>query len=171
LWTAVSIAGVVVVVVGSSGSPSWSLRGDLFAVGALMCWTVYWMVSKRVRETLPAFEYMSAVTIAAALVVTPVALGSGRVAGVRWQDWVWLVLFVAGAQGGHTILAWSHEQVDVSVSSLLILIEPVVSSVVAFLVLGEALPAIAIAGGVVAIGAIGMVIWRATRERRSDVAA
>ena len=60
---------------------------------------------------------------------------------------------------------------EVSVSSLLIRIEQVVSSVVAFLVLGEALPAIAIAGGVVAIGAIGMVIWRATRERRSDVAA
>jgi len=170
LWTGVSIAGVVVVVVGSSGSPSWSLRGDLFAVGALLCWTVYWILSKRVRETLPAFEYMAAVTFGAALVVTPVALGSGQVTGVRWRDWLWLVLFVAGAQGGHTILAWSHEQVDVSISSLVILIEPVVSSVVAFFVLGETLPAIAIAGGAVAVGAIGVVIRRAIRERRPDVA-
>jgi drug/metabolite transporter (DMT)-like permease len=168
LWTGISLAGVVVVIVGSSGSPAWSLRGDLFAVGSLLAWTVYWLVSKRVRQTLPAFEYMTAVTVTAALVVTPVALASGERFHVRWQDWLWLVLFVAGAQGGHTILAWSHEQIEVSVSSLLILIEPVVSSAVAFVVLGETLAPVAILGGIVAIGAIGVVIRRATRRPQGE---
>ncbi len=166
LWTGVSLVGIVVVVVGTSGNPAWSLRGDLLAVGALLAWTVYWMLSKHVRETLHAFEYMAAVTVVAALVITPVALASGESFSVRWQDWLWLVLFVAGAQGGHTILAWSHEQVDVSISSLLILIEPVISSAVAFFVLGETLGLVAVLGGVVAIAAVGVVIRRATRTSK-----
>ena len=162
IWTGVSLAGAVVVIVGSSGTPQWSLKGDLFAVGALFAWSTYWVVSKRVRRVVPAFEYISAVTLVAALVVTPVALLSGQSFHVRWQDWLWLVVFVAGAQGGHTLLAWSHAQVDVSVSSLLVLAEPVISPVAALIILGEPLPALSIAGGLVTVLAVAMVIRRAT---------
>jgi len=168
-WTAVSLAGVVLVVLGSSGTPVWSLKGDLLAVGALLAWTVYWLVSKRVRQDVPAIDYMTAVTVIAAVVVSPVALLSGESFAIRWQDWLWLLLFVAGAQGGHSILAWSHAQVDVSISSLLILAEPVISAVAALLILGEPLPALSIAGGLVAVLSVGMVIRRATRAAREAV--
>jgi drug/metabolite transporter (DMT)-like permease len=163
-WTGVSLLGVVLVILGTSGSPDWSLAGDLLAVGALFAWTFYWLRSKRVREEIPAVEYMSAVTIVAALVVTPLALASGQSFAMRWQDLLWLVVFVAGAQIGHSLLAWSHAQVDVSVSSLMILIEPVVSSAAAWLILGEDLTALTIAGGMVTLLAVGMVIRRATRS-------
>jgi drug/metabolite transporter (DMT)-like permease len=162
-WTGVSLVGVVLVIVGTSGSPAWSLRGDLLAVGALLAWTVYWIRSKRVREEVPAVEYMSAVTIVAAFVVTPLALVSGQGFAIQWKDLLWLGVFVAGAQIGHSLLAWSHSQVDVSVSSLMILIEPVVSSAAAWLILGESLTAVAIAGGVVTLVAVGAVVRRATR--------
>jgi drug/metabolite transporter (DMT)-like permease len=168
-WTGVSLVGVVLVILGSSGTPVWSLKGDLFAVGALLAWTTYWLVSKRVRKTLPAFEYMTAVTVTAALVVTPLALLSGQSFHVRWQDWLWLVVFVTGAQGGHTLLAWSHAQVEVSVSSLLVLVEPIISPVVALIILGEPLPALSIAGGSLAVLAVGMVIKRATRTAKDEV--
>src|SRR5262245_14243737 len=162
-WTGVSLIGVVLVIVGTSGSPDWSLAGDLLAVGALVAWSLYWLRSKRVREEIPAVEYMSAVTIVAALVVTPLALASGQSFAMRWQDLVWLIVFVAGAQLGHSLPAWSHAQVEVSVSSLMILIEPVVSSAAAWLLLGEDLTALTIAGGALTLIAVGMVIRRATR--------
>jgi drug/metabolite transporter (DMT)-like permease len=168
-WTGVSLVGVVVVILGSSGTPVWSLRGDLLALGALFAWTVYWLLSKRLREDMPALEYMTAVTLVAAIVVTPVAFLSGQSFTVRWQDLWWLVLFVAGAQGGHSLLAWSHAQVDVSISALLILVEPVLSPVAALLILGEPLPALSIAGGVLTVAALGMVIRRATRGAKEDV--
>jgi drug/metabolite transporter (DMT)-like permease len=167
-WTVVSLIGVVLVVIGSSGTPVWSLEGDLLAVGALFAWTTYWLLSKHVRRDVPAIDYMTAVTIIAAIVVTPVALLSGESFTIRWQDWLWLVLFVVGAQGGHSILAWSHAQVDVTISSLLILAEPVISSVAALLILGEPLPALSIAGGVVTVVAVGMVIRRATRAAKEE---
>jgi drug/metabolite transporter (DMT)-like permease len=169
VWTAVSLGGVVLVILGSSGTPVWSLQGDLWAVGALLAWTTYWLLSKRVRQEVRAIEYMTAVTVIAAIVVTPVALLSGQGLAVRWQDLLWLVLFVATAQGGHSLLAWSHAQVDVSISSLLILAEPIISAVSALVFLGEPLPALSIAGGLVAVLAVGVVIRRATRTAKEAV--
>jgi len=161
--TGVSLSGVVLVIVGSSGTPVWSLGGDLLAAGALVAWTTYWLLTKHLREQIAALEYMTAVTLIAALFVTPVALLSGQSFDLRWQDLWWLVLFVAGAQGGHSLLAWSHAQVDVSISSLLILVEPVIAPVAALIFLGEDLPLLSIAGGLIAVVAVGVVIRRATR--------
>jgi drug/metabolite transporter (DMT)-like permease len=164
-WTGVSLLGVVLVAVGQSGTPVWSLRGDLFAVGALLVWTVYFLISKRVRRAVPAVEYMTTVTLISAVVITPVALLSGEpLSGVRMQDWLWLGLFVAGAQGGHVALAWAHAHVDVSVSSLLILAEPAISAVAALVFLGEPITALAIAGGGVVLASVAAIVRRATRS-------
>jgi drug/metabolite transporter (DMT)-like permease len=163
-WTLVSLAGVLLVTVGQSGTPVWSLGGDLLAVGALVVWTVYFLVSKRVRQDVPAVEYMTTVTLVAAVVITPVALLSGQpLGGIRIQDWLWLGLFLVGAQGGHVLLAWAHAHVDVSVSSLLILAEPVVSATAALVFLGEPITALAILGGVVGLVAVAAIVRRATR--------
>ena len=170
LWTAVSLGGVAMVIVGSSGTPVWSLTGDLLAFGSLLVWTAYWLLSKRVRQSVSAIEYMTTVTIVAAAFVTPLWLISGEPAAMRWQDWLWILLFVAGAQAGHSLLAWSHEQIDVSISSLLTLVEPVIAAVAALVFLGEPLPALSIAGGIVAIGAVGAVVYRATRRAKEPVA-
>jgi drug/metabolite transporter (DMT)-like permease len=170
LWTGVSLAGVVLVIVGSSGTPVWSLAGDLLALGSLFAWTTYWLLSKQVRRGVPAIEYMTTVTIGAALFLTPVWLVSGQSRTMRWQDWMWTLLFVGGAQAGHSVMAWSHAQIDVSVSSLITLAEPVVSSVAALVFLSESLPALSIAGGLVAVMAVGMVVRRATRAAGEPVA-
>jgi drug/metabolite transporter (DMT)-like permease len=162
-WTAVSMAGVVLVIVGSSGTPVWSLGGDLLAVGSLLAFTVYFLASKRVRRDVPAIEYMTAVTLIAAIVVTPMALLSGQtLPGLRWTDAAWLALFVLGAQGGHVLLAWAHAQVDVSVSSLMILAEPIIAAVAALIFLGEPLRPLEIAGGAVVIVSVGAILRRAT---------
>ncbi|MDP8956470.1 MAG: DMT family transporter [Actinomycetota bacterium] len=171
MWTMVSLGGVGLVIIGSSGTPVWSLAGDLLAFGSLLVWTAYWLLSKRVRESVPAIEYMATVTIVAAVCVTPLWLLSGQTGGMRWQDWLWILLFVAGAQAGHSLLAWSHEQIDVSISSLLTLVEPVIAAVAALVFLGEPLPAISIAGGLVAIVAVGAVVRRATRRAEEEAVA
>ena len=170
-WTAVSLGGVGMVIVGSSGTPVWSLAGDLLAFGSLLVWTAYWLLSKRVRRSVPAIEYMTTVTIVAAAFVTPLWLVSGEPAAMRWRDWLWILLFVAGAQAGHSLLAWSHEQIDVSISSLLTLVEPIIAAVAALVFLGEPLPALSIAGGLVAIVAVGAVVRRATRRAEDEAVA
>jgi len=164
LWTAVSLGGVVLVTLGSAGTPAWSLYGDLLALGSLVMWTAYFLASKHARETVPALEYMTVVTITAGLVLTPIALSSGQpLVGLRAADLLGLVLFVVGATGGHVMLAWAHAHVDVSVSSLLMLGHPVAPAIAAFLVLGEPLTPLTIAGGIVVAGSLAAIVTRAAR--------
>ena len=164
-WIAVSLAGVVVFVVGSSETPAWSLRGDLLAVASLLMWTAYFVVSKQVRRRVLAVEYMATVTIVAAVVVTPVALASGHsLGGLRLHDWLLLLLFLGAAQLGHVTLAWAHQHIDVTLSSMLILAQPVLSAVAALVVLGEPIRPLEIVGGLVAIASMAAVVRKATIE-------
>jgi drug/metabolite transporter (DMT)-like permease len=171
-WTAASLVGVALVTVGSSGTPAWSLAGDLLAVGSLFCWTSYFLVSKHVRASVPALEYMTAVTVVAAIVVTPMALLTHQPLGsFHGTDWLWVCLFLAGAQGGHLLVAWAHPQVDVSVSSLLMLAQPILSGIAALVVLGEPLTGLEIAGGLVVVAAVSAIVLQATRSGRGEPAA
>jgi drug/metabolite transporter (DMT)-like permease len=173
LWTGVATAGVVVSVLGASENPVWSLQGDLMAVAAVALWTVYFLLSKHVRATVPAVEYMTAVTIVAAVTVTPIAIASGEGLGqigrIRVVDWVLLAVFVAVAQGGHLAVAWAHAHVDISISTLVLLAEPAIGAAAALLILGEPLTWLQIVGGLVVMVSIGLVMRRATRTQTADV--
>jgi drug/metabolite transporter (DMT)-like permease len=163
-WTLASVGGVVLVTVGSSGTPVWSLRGDVYAFASLICWTGYFLVSKQARRTVPAIEYMTTVTLAAAVVVTPLAMVSEKgLAWIRWEDWAWLGVFLVAAQGGHIMLAWAHSQVDVSISSLLLLVQPIIAVAAAWVLLDEPLPNLAILGGLVVVASMAAIVRRAVR--------
>jgi drug/metabolite transporter (DMT)-like permease len=163
LWFVMaSVVGVAVFVIGSSGTPAWSLRGDLLAFAALLIFTVYFLWSKRARSNVAAIEYMATVTLVAATVVTPIALLGPGIGGMRGTSWLWLALFVTIAQGGHLLLAWAHPHVDVTVSSLLLLGEPPISATAAFIAFGEPVTWLGVLGGAIALGGLAAVVRSAT---------
>jgi len=173
-WTAVSLAGVVLVTLGSAGTPAWSLGGDLLAVGSLLAWTSYFLVSKhaRARSRVRTLDYMTVVFAAATIVVTPLAVLSGQpLGGLHASDVAALVVFVAGASAGHLLLAWAHSSVDVSVSSLIGLVQPVVSSIAALLILGEPITPLTVAGGSVVVASLAAIVGRAAAVERDDAEA
>jgi drug/metabolite transporter (DMT)-like permease len=162
LWTAVSLAGVVLVVIGSSGTRAWSMYGDVLAAGSLFAWTAYFLVSKHARKTVPTLEYTTVVFFFAGLVVTPLALFAGQPLGnLRAKDLLLLAVFVAGASGGHVLLAWAHSSVDVSVSSLLTLALPVLGSVAGLVILHQPLGPVTIVGGLIVTGALAAIVRHA----------
>lgn len=164
VWTGVALAGVAIVVLASAGTPSWSPLGDLLAVGAVVTFTGYFLASKRLRLTVGAVEYVAAVQLAAALVVTPVALVSQQHLGVGSPiDWLWLMTIVCvSGIGGHLLINWAHPYVNVSVSSLMMLGVPVVGSVGAWAVLDESLAPLQVVGGLITLGALAVVVHRST---------
>jgi len=165
VWALVSVGCVALSIVGSSENAAWSLGGDLLAVGALFVFTAYFLLSKRIRRDVQAIEYMTTVTLVAAVVITPIAIATGDgFGGFHSEDWMLLALFVLSAQAGHLMVAWAHSQVDVTVSSLLVLGEPVMSAIAALIVLGEPLTVLQIVGGLLAVGAVGSIVWRAARS-------
>jgi drug/metabolite transporter (DMT)-like permease len=174
LLAGASVIGVAMVAVGSTGSPAFSVRGDLLAAAALFSWTGYWLVSKKVRATMPALEYMTGVMLTASFVAAPILLLSGKPLTTNDPtDWLWLALFVifAGA-GGQFVAAWAQRYIEVWLSSLLLQGMPVVASLAAWAILGEPLTPMIVAGGAVVVAATGAIIVRSREPRgRKGIAA
>jgi drug/metabolite transporter (DMT)-like permease len=161
---AASLVGVGVFEAGAMRGPIWSLSGYLFAVGALLTFTGYYLASKRVREHLDAIEYMTSALLVAALVVTPVVLVSGQPLGdVHGITWVWLALFVVfpGALG-HLLVNWAHRFVDVTISSVIVVGLPVVAALLAWVLLHETLGPLELIGGAAVVLCVAAIAARPT---------
>jgi drug/metabolite transporter (DMT)-like permease len=174
VWTAVSIGGIVAVAVGPGVPRGEHLTGDALAVGSLVAFTGYWLVSKRAIGASADYErYTFGVMLVAAVAMTPVAFLCGeRLGPVRPADWFWLTLLALVPGSGHLLFNFAHRFVDVSVSSVVSAGNPIIASLLALLVLGEPLDAVQIAGGIVAVLAIAAIAHQAadpTRTRRAAV--
>jgi len=163
--SALAIGGVVVVSLSDGTGGSRSTTGDLLAGASLVAWAGFFVVTKQARARVGTLEYMSAMTLVAALTVTPVTLLTGQELGaVRGVDWVWLLLLVLvpGALG-HGLMTWAHRHVDVSASSIRILGEPVLATVAAAVFLGEAVTAGQAWGIAVVLASLTVISFRAPK--------
>jgi drug/metabolite transporter (DMT)-like permease len=162
VWTALAIGGVAVVMSASSTSAAWSLSGDVLAVAALLAWTGYFVASKQARVRLDTLEYLTGMTIVAALALAPVALlAGGSLVVPSAADWVVIVLLAVASGGvGHFLMNWAHPYVPLSHVSLLTLGVPVVSTVVAAVLLDEPLLPIQALGMLVVVVALAVVVTR-----------
>lgn len=168
-WSVVAVAGTAVVVLGSTGLPQWSLRGDLLAVGALASWTAYFVASKQARRRLGTLEYFTGLSVVACAVIAPYALLVGAdLSPARTIDWVTIVVVtVFSGALGHVLLNWSHEHVPLQIVSLLTLLVPVVATAGAVLFLGERVTLAQWAGMTVVVAALAVVVReRPAREPR-----
>jgi probable blue pigment (indigoidine) exporter len=166
---AVAMLGVLVVVLGSAETPSWSLRGDAFALCALFAFTAFWLASKQARtgHAVDPLVYVATASLIGSVIVTPVALLAAPAALPAGQDWLWLGLTVLlpGALA-HWLAAWGHRFVAVWRSSLIQLGVPVVSVAAAWAWLGERLRPVAGFGGVIVLVSLGAVIAGTARKPR-----
>jgi O-acetylserine/cysteine efflux transporter len=86
------------------------------------------------------------------------------------MDWVWIWCITLGAGAiGHVLLAWSHRHVEAWLGSLITQCMPVVSSVAAWVLLGETLTPMTIVGGLIVLAATAAILVR-SRSRAIDVA-
>lgn len=156
----VAIAAVVVIVVESSGTPEWSWRGDLLAVGAVFAWAGYFVFSKRSKDVISSLEY----TVGTGVWTAVICLAAGFVFGQDMSppdatDWLPLLGLTFGAGIlGHSIMNWSLVRVPLWLGSVLTLLIPVVGAVVAWIFLDEALSATQIVAIVVVVGALASIV-------------
>jgi drug/metabolite transporter (DMT)-like permease len=171
LWYVVAaLGGVAAVAIGSSGDSSFSLAGDLFAVVGIFSWTGYWLFSKKARATTTALEYMATVMLVAAIVMTAlVPLTGHALTPPRGGDWfgIWGIAIFAGAIG-HSLVAWSHQHVPAWMGALILQCQPAVSTILAWVVLHEAVGPVTGAGGAVVIAATATLVLRAGRRDPSE---
>ncbi|MEO8292154.1 MAG: DMT family transporter [Actinomycetota bacterium] len=167
LWFGLAcFGGVALVAAGSHDTSSWSLGGDLLAALGTLSWTTYWLYSKRARQHVGPLEYIATVMLVAAVCVTVVAALSGTsLAPPRGRDWLWVVsIAIFPGAIGHVLVAWSHRHVEAWLGSLITQCVPVVASVSAWLVLGEQLTPLIVAGGLIVLGATAVIVIRVARR-------
>lgn len=161
-WTAASLAGIALVVVGSARRPGWHPDGDALAFAAILVWTVFFLASKRIRERAATIEYFTVVLGVAAVALTPVMLVSGAsFADPSARDWLLITIVALGpGTAGHLLVTWAHRHVDVSLSSVIGVGQPIIAAAGAALFLDEGLVPLQIVGGVVTIVAVVAVVRR-----------
>jgi len=166
-YAAVALAGVVVVVAGAS-SDGASLEGNIFAVLNLLVFTGYFLLGKRARDNdVHSWSFLAAVFVCSCVVVVPWALlASHDLDGIQGTDWLLLLgLILLPGMVGHGLMTWAHHYVDVSVTSMMTLGNPVVSIVGAWILFDQDLAPAQMFGGVVVLVALGAILRRQRSER------
>lgn len=164
---AVSFVGVVVVVIGSAGQEETTAFGNLLAFIGIATWTAYWFFTRHVRDRFGPIEYFACVMIAGAITMTPLAfaLEGGAPPLPTATDWL-AVVAVAVFPGfvGHSLVIWSHRYVESWRAAMITQLVPVLSSLLAWALLGEAISPIVALGGALVVAATGAVIVGAARR-------
>lgn len=159
-WAVLAFVGVAVVVLGASGGHD-TVVGDVLAVVNLLVFTAYFLLAKQARSTdVHSWSFLAAVFAWTSLLVVPWALVvNGGVTVVHGVDWLIVVGIVIGpGMIGHGFMTWAHHYVDVTVTSLLTLANPVVSIVGAWWLFSQGLTGGQMAGVVVVLVATAAIV-------------
>lgn len=112
--------------------------------------------------------YVGIVYPTCAVILFPIALASGGpMVGFGAKTWWMFVLMALVPQGlGHTTFNYLLKEMDATIVSVSILGEPVGSTVLAFLILGQVPPWTAVVGGVIVLAGLYVAIVGPARSRR-----
>jgi drug/metabolite transporter (DMT)-like permease len=163
-WTAVSLVGVVLVVRGAASGQAGDTIGDLLAFGAMVFFTLYYVASRRARVTLDTLEYQAALSIVAAFVTLPIVAVSGQdIVPSSPASWFWVVAMVALPGTGHLLVNYAHASLSLSITSMLTLLGPVTSTLLAFWFLDQTVAPVQVVGMAIVLAALGVVVLRQAR--------
>ncbi|MFM8505319.1 MAG: DMT family transporter [Acidimicrobiaceae bacterium] len=156
-----SFAGVVAIVVGAGNTGGSSLFGDFLALINALTWTFYFISSKRRRvDGVDTWQFLYGVSVIQVLVVVPYSLiTSDDITQITLRDLGFLIaMTLFSGTIGHSFMLWAQKYVDASVSSLILLLGPVISSIGAWLVYNQNISLIQIVGGAVVLTSLAGVV-------------
>ena len=114
-----------------------------------------------------SWSFLAAVFMGACVVVVPWSLISSHdLDAIHGTDWLLLLgLILLPGMVGHGLMMWSHHYVDVTVTSMMTLANPVVSIAGAWIIYDQELAPAQIVGGAVVLAALGAVLRRQRADR------
>jgi drug/metabolite transporter (DMT)-like permease len=168
----IAVVGTIVVAVAASGSGTWTLQGDLIAVVSLVLnagWFLYGRVL-RSRFPLDPFAVMLAVLASAAVMMTPLALVTQGDLHMKTEGFVYAACTMVTGTSAHVLVIWAHRYLPASVSAPLLLAEPPIVALGAWIWFSEALSAIEIIGSIIVVVALAVLTRVPTLEHEEELA-
>ena len=156
-----SFVGVIAIVLGAGNTGGSTLFGDCLALVNALTWTFYFIASKRRRvDGVDTWQFLYGVSVIQACVVVPYALVvSNDILQITWRDLGFLIaMTLFSGTIGHSFMLWAQKYVDASVSSLILLLGPVISSTGAWLVYGQKISVMQVVGGLIVLTSLAGVV-------------
>jgi drug/metabolite transporter (DMT)-like permease len=158
----VAFTGAALIAFGDwTGSPS-SLLGNGLAVAGAVTVALYQVIGRGLRHALPLNAYVLGVWGTAALALAGFARGFGVLpGGYTTRTWlIFVALAVVPTIGGHGLVNKSLRSLSAPTVGLFLLGEPVIASLLAWLLFAEVPGPWTLAGGAIVLAALGVVLAR-----------
>jgi drug/metabolite transporter (DMT)-like permease len=152
-----ALVGVGMLVSTSLAFSRTALLGDSFGVITALFYAWYLLNVKSLRDLgVGALRLMAVTTTLTALMLLPIALATGeQMLPVSQAGWLKLVgIALISHACGQGLIAYALAHLPASFSSVSLLLQPVMAGVFAWVLLGEPLVALQVAGGAVVLAGI-----------------
>lgn len=162
-WTVLAMAGAAAVVLGASAGPEGNPVGMAMALGNVITFGVFFLLSKLGREHIDVLPFLFGVMTVAALSVSAFVVLTGEPVGtVSGRD-----LGLAAATGlgpgilGHFVMTWPLRWVPANVPPVMRLAQPVLSGLLAWWLIAEPITGVHLLGGALTLaGVAGAILSR-----------
>jgi drug/metabolite transporter (DMT)-like permease len=155
---AVALAGTVVLLGGDFSLTGGELAGDCLGVVTAMFYAGYQLAVGRLRRHASTATIMAGSGLVTAAILLPIALVSGEqlfpATAVGWLKLLGLALISQAA--GQSLIAYAMAHLRETFSSVGLLLQPVMAAVFAWVLLGETLGGVQIAGAVAVLAGIAI---------------
>lgn len=149
-----ALAGVMLMVGGDfSHGSGRALLGDALGVVTAMFYAAYQLTVKKLRGSIGTAHIMAVSSTVTALILLPLALLSGeQFLPATHSGWAKLLgLALVSHVAGQSLIAYALAHLPATLSSVGLLLQPVMAGLFAWVLLGEVLSAVAIAGAVLVL--------------------
>ncbi|MBI3935675.1 MAG: DMT family transporter [Betaproteobacteria bacterium] len=161
---ATALVGVTLLIGADFGLGGRELAGDALGVVTAMFYGAYQITISRLRARLSTARIMAWSGVTTSAVLLPLALFTGeQLAAVTVSGWAKLIGLALVAQVvGQSLIAYAMAHLPATFSSVGLLLQPVMAAIFAWILLGEDMGALQMAGGVIVLAGI----WIARRAER-----
>ncbi len=159
LGLAVTLVGAVLVLGSGLLFSPQQTGGNLLALVSSLFYAAYFLVTQRGRSRLDALTYVWLVTVFAAVSLLAASLLLRLpLAGFPPQTWlIFLAAALVSQVGGYFSIAYALGHLPASVVSPTMILQPVLTALLAYIFAGEALAPMQWVGGLLAVGGITLV--------------
>jgi drug/metabolite transporter (DMT)-like permease len=163
----VAVLGSAIIGLGDVTVGPHRLLGDSLALVGAATVAIYMLIGRRQRARLSLLGYIFPVYgFAAVILMTFAIVTHAPLTGYPAQAWMWLLLVALIPQIiGHSSFNWALGHVPPTYVSLVVLAEPIGSTLLAWLVLGEPPTPATVLGGGIILGGIVLATMRKTRNQ------
>ncbi|RME50342.1 MAG: EamA family transporter [Caldilineae bacterium] len=167
-WVGVALVGAILGTALLSRLTDWRdllaldyLLGNVLALGAGLSYALYSLAARGLVGRVNPWHIIAIVFGGGSLMLLPWVLATGFVAIFGWGGWgVVLYLGLAPTALAYIFHIFGLRTTPASVATLLSLLEPLTATGLAFILLGERLQGMQMAGAILLLASLGVLYWK-----------